>query len=186
LHPICALVSVLGRIPSFFDLFAAEFWDLGHKLFKSTPSSFPVRFLAGDALDPSFLPSLPPLYSPPSGMAPSLNSLTSLAPLHGRTSVIFAASFFHLFGEEKQLHVAKALAGLLSPEPGSIIFGLHIGQPEPGTKGRSMFCHSPESWGKLWDGQVFKQGSVTVEARLKVMEMFGESHHLMYWSVKRV
>jgi len=43
---------------------------------------------------------------------------------------MYASLLFHLFSEEKQLHLLRALAGLLSPEPGSMIFGLHIGLAE--------------------------------------------------------
>ncbi|KAI0828239.1 hypothetical protein BC628DRAFT_1337889 [Trametes gibbosa] len=83
-----------------------EFWELGHRLFKSTPKTFPVTFVPG----------------------------------------------------------------LLSPEPGSIILGVHGGRHEKGfrtetglhsatsvARGHPMFCHSPESWTELWDGQIFKK-----------------------------
>ena len=107
---------------------------------------------------------------------PDLRSLTSLNPLRGRVFAIHASSFFHLFGQEKQLYVAHALAGLLSPEPGSVIFGLHVGNPEkglitnPARGGHQMFCHSPESWTQLWDGLVFGKGVVNVQAKLVQVE----------------
>ena len=111
---------------------------------------------------------------PPSVSAPDLRSLTSLNPLHGRVSAVRAAALFHLFGEEKQLHLARALAGLLSPEPGSVIFGAHIGVAEekgfePSVIRRDhhrMWCHSPESWNELWDGLVFDKGVVKVQTKL--------------------
>ena len=110
---------------------------------------------------------------PPSDSAPDLRSLTSLNPLHGRVFAIHATSFFHLFDEEKQLHLARALAGLLSPEPGSMILGLHIGTPEkkgfePSITRRDhrLWCHSPESWTELWDGLVFEKGVVKVQTKL--------------------
>lgn len=115
---------------------------------------------------------------PPSVSAPDLRSLTSLNPLHGRVSVICAFAIFHLFGEEKQLDLARALAGLLSPEPGSMLFGAHICVAEK--KGfepsfmhrdnRRMWCHSPESWTELWDGIVFEKGVVKVQTKLVHME----------------
>ena len=83
-----------------------------------------------------------------------------------------------LFGEEKQLHLARALAGLLSPEPGSLILGAHGGRPEkglrvemlrPNSHGVTMFCHSPESWVEMWE-TVFEKGTVKVEATLKEVE----------------
>ena len=84
-----------------------------------------------------------------------------------------ASSLFHFFNEEKQLHLARALAGLLSPEPGSMIFGSHITAPEG--KGfepsimhedNRMWGHSPESWTELWDGLVFEKGVVKVQTNL--------------------
>jgi hypothetical protein len=60
---------------------------------------------------------------------------------------------FHLFDEEKQLALAKQLANLLSPEPGSIISGVHGGLNTKDMKlsysRRQMFCHWPESWGRI-------------------------------------
>ena len=85
---------------------------------------------------------------------------------------IHASSFFHLFAEEKQLHVARALAGLLSPEPGSVIFGLQVGLSEMGFhpsvvyNDHRMWCHSPESWTQLWDGTLFEKGVVNVQTEL--------------------
>jgi hypothetical protein len=108
---------------------------------------------------------------PPEGPALDLCSLTSLNPLHGQVFTIHASSFFHLFSEARQLHVAQALAGLLSPEPGSVIFGQHIGKADKGfvtspMGDHQMFCHSPASWAQLWDGVVFEKGVVDVKAKL--------------------
>lgn len=90
------------------------------------------------------------------------------------------------------------MATLLSPRPGSVIFGSHGGRPEKGMRtefqnhtGSVMFCHSPESWRELWDGQVFKKGSVKVDCGLKKMERTAhlstiEGAELLWWSVTRV
>jgi len=168
-----------------------EFWELGHELFKSTPESFAVPFIAGDVFDPALVESGPPFYLPPENEAPALTSLTSLNPLKGHISVIHASAFFHLFNEEKQLQVAKILAGLLSPLPGSMIFGQHLGRPEKGVKtelfgkgGRSIFCHSPRSWEAMWDGEVFEKGTVNVDERLRHYEE--ANIHMLFWSVTRV
>jgi hypothetical protein len=158
------------------------FADLGHKLFKTTQETYPIAFVPGDVFDPNHLEIVPPLASaqaptgdsdPPSGSAPDLGSLTSLNPLRGRAFAIHASAFFHLFDEEKQLHLARALAGLLSPEPGSMIFGVHIGTPEKKgfepsltRKDHRLWCHSPESWTELWDGLVFEKGVVKVQTKL--------------------
>jgi len=145
----------------------------------------PIAFIRGDAFDPKHLKVVPPLLTanaptvdtvPP---ALDLRSLTSLNPLHGRVAAIHASSFFHLFREEKQLHLARALAGLLSPEPGSIIFGLHVALAEKGFTtpetgvGHRLFCHSPVTWAQLWDGEVFEKGVVNVQTKL--VEVVGKS-----------
>jgi hypothetical protein len=180
----------------------AEFADLGHKLFGTTPETCPITFVPGDAFDSNHLEVVPPFTAAnaPTGPAPDLRSLASLNPLHGRASAIHASSFFHLFSEEKQLHLARALAGLLSPEPGSVIFGMHVGLAEKGFKpsererGGFMFCHSPESWVQMWDGLVFEKGEVTVQAKLvyverrdfKGDETSTQSVAFLSWSVTRL
>lgn len=176
-----------------------EFWDLGHKLFRSTPETFPVPFIAGDVFNPKHITLTPAVDAVPSTPVPSLSSLTSLNPLQGRISAIHVSAFFHLFDEAEQLHVAKALASLLSPEPGSMIFGAHSSQPEKGSRtnfrGKVIFCHPPESWRELWDGKVFRKGSVSVEAGLHKSDrkdLVGSTdpparvHYHMAWSVKRL
>ncbi|GBE78165.1 hypothetical protein BKA93DRAFT_784516 [Sparassis latifolia] len=170
------------------------FWELGHKLFKSTPETFPARFVPGDALDQSFLQVVPPFYSPPNTAVPALSSLTTLTPLAGHVSAIHSALFFHLFDEAQQLQLARALAGLLSPEPGSLLFGAHGGRVQKGlgspiSRGRRMFCHSPESWAELWNGQVFRKGTVEVNSRLVEVSLpttEGEEFTLLVWSVVRL
>ncbi|KAI0374559.1 hypothetical protein BV20DRAFT_1049336 [Pilatotrama ljubarskyi] len=183
-----------------------EFWELGHKLFKSTPETFPIPFIPGDAFDPQHLEPVPPSYSPPGTPVPRLSTLTSLNPLRGHISAIHASAFFHLFTEEQQARLARALAGLLSPEPGSMILGSHVGRPEKGlrleggqpssTRTAPMFCHSPESWRELWDGEVFKRGTVKVAAILQEREgrdlqdlpgfIPGTRLYLLTWSVTRL
>lgn len=178
---------------------------MGHKLFKSTPETFPVPFIPGDAFDSNHLEPVPPFYSPPDTPRPQLPTLTSLNPLRGHVSAVHASAFFHLFGEAEQLHLAKAIACLLSPEPGSMIMGAHGGLPVKGLRNengvilnpartRPMFCHSPESWKELWDGQVFEKGTVKVEAYLhqtdrKDLGMTvpeGTKLYLLVWSITRL
>ncbi|KAA1474374.1 hypothetical protein DENSPDRAFT_326522 [Dentipellis sp. KUC8613] len=149
------------------------FWELGHKLFNSTPESFPVPFIAGDAFNPAHLEIVPPftLKAPPTTPRPDLKTLTSLNPLRGHVAAIHASSFFHLFDEEQQFKLAQATAGLLSPEPGSMIFGMHGSRPTKGFRissgsGHTMFCHGPDSWRELWDGEIFEKGTVRVETKL--------------------
>jgi hypothetical protein len=184
-----------------------EFADIGHKLFRTTQETYPIAFVPGDAFDPKHLEVVPPLASaheptgPPEGPALDLGSLTSLNPLHGRVFAINASSFFHLFSEASQLHVARALAGLLSPEPGSVIFGEHLSTAEKGFTaspfglGDQMFCHCPESWAQLWDGVVFEKGMVDVKAKLLQRESgdpdaqlntFFVKYTVLAWSVTRL
>ena len=157
-----------------------ELWDLGHKLFRSTQATYPARFIAGDIFDPSFLTAVPYVRtSSTSAHLPTLdlNSVTSLNDLHGRVSAIYTGAFFHLFSEEKQREVAKLLAGLLFPEPGSIIAGVHGGNARKGLwppiiGGYKMFCHSPESWTELWrdvfnDGKGEEEVSIEINVRLR-------------------
>lgn len=165
---------------------AAEYWSLGHQLFRTTPESYPAHFFGGDIFDDNLLKAGPILDT---GVAhesprPELASSKSLTPLNGHVSVIHTSSFFHLFSEEKQLELAQKMAGLLSPVPGSTIFGMHVGLAEKGfsketnrRNGELIFCHSPDSWTELWDGGIFKKGMVKVEATLRnavdVFEMSG-------------
>jgi SAM-dependent methyltransferase len=171
-----------------------ELWDLGHELFKSTPETFPAHFVVGDAFNPEILAVAPPASMQTTGdLAPDLNSLTSLNSLRGCVSAIHATAFFHLFKEDKQLHMARALAGLLSAEPGSIILGAHTGAQEKGVVHKvhrgvevDMFAHSAESWTAMWDGEVFEKGTVKVDAQFKEIPD-GDGHYpMLIWSVTRL
>ncbi|KAH9843541.1 uncharacterized protein C8Q71DRAFT_728886 [Rhodofomes roseus] len=180
-----------------------EFWELGHKLFKDSLTEFPVPFLAGDAFDQSFLTPSPiqAVVSSSPTTPPTLSDLKSLTPLAGHVSAIHATNFFHLFDEGKQLTLARALAGLLDPRPGSVIFGWHMGRPEKGDltwpappgsgkDGWSLFCHCAESWREMWEHEVFKGIPVKVDAREEVQptppDMKLEGAIRLVWSVTRV
>ncbi|KIJ52457.1 hypothetical protein M422DRAFT_156563 [Sphaerobolus stellatus SS14] len=145
-----------------------DLWDLGMKLFNSDPNQLPVHFLEGDIFSNEVLD----LQGPNMPVFPLLQNLNgTLNPLKTRISVIHVSLVFHLFSEEKQLELAHRLAALLSPLPGSIIFGNHISLSEKGihpnnTSGIRMFCHSPESWQAMWDGVVFPKGTVEVKSQL--------------------
>ena len=172
------------------------FWDYGHELFLSTHESFPAAFVAGDIFDSAMICTREPFNAsealPP---RPDLKSLISLAPLQGHVSAIYVGSFFHLFDEPRQLQVARQLASLLSPRPGSIIFGTHVGALVKETKwyaGLETFCHSLESWKDLWEGQVFKKGEIRMEAHLIELayksseEAEAENAHRLSWSIYRL
>jgi hypothetical protein len=122
---------------------------------------------------------------------PDVAKLTSLTPFRGRLSAIYAGSFFHLFNEEQQLKLAQRLGSLLSPEPGSMILGCQVVLEERSTNQREVngtlfFCHTPESWTEVWDGQVFRKGSVKVEVVLEHVPEADEGFLVMFWCVTRL
>ncbi|PPQ77581.1 hypothetical protein CVT25_011373 [Psilocybe cyanescens] len=184
------------------------FWDSGHELFKSTPTSFPAAFIAGDIFESSMLETSDPGSPADTNQQPirPLRNLTSLTPLKHQISAIHASSFFHLFSEERQLELAKRLASLLLPEKGSIVFGQHGSRPEKGfrmeairkekdtdqVREHAMFCHSPDSWVKLWTEGIFgphQQVKVKVDAELKQVERWDFENvdtkfYVMNWSVQ--
>lgn len=174
-----------------------DFWALGNKLYMTTPERFPVPFIPGDVFDPNHIAPREPFYSAPTSPRPTLSTLTSLTPLQGHISAMHVSSFFHLFTEDEQLAAARALATLLSPEPGSMIFGMHGSQPtkgdrpQPNVRGKVIFCHTAESWTELWDGVVFKKGTVDVSAKLLEGERRVPAQrpdgkwYRMVWCVKR-
>ena len=140
-----------------------------------------------------------PFYEMPETPRPDLLSLRSLTPLQGHVSAIHASAFFHLFDEEKQLEMARQLATLLSPVPGSVIFGSHGALPYKGKRREVlpgptaiMFCHSPQSWQELWDGQIFSKGTVRVDVDLKGGDRSDlgldatNPFYLLTWSVTRL
>ncbi|KAG1821674.1 uncharacterized protein BJ212DRAFT_914119 [Suillus subaureus] len=168
----------------------SEFLQLSHELFKTTPASYPGCLLPGDVFDPEFLSIAAPSDDISPAPAIDLSSLKTLNSLHGRISAINAITFFHLFNEEKQLHVARALAGLLSAQPGSVICGFDTGSREKGTVTANLsgaeyqtFSHSPETWSSMWDGEVFEKGTVKVETEFMEIPVFDVRHLMMRWSV---
>ncbi|KLO19218.1 hypothetical protein SCHPADRAFT_843881 [Schizopora paradoxa] len=187
-----------------------EFWDLGHKLYRSTEKTFPATFIHGDILDDVVLSEGIIRYGRQAACDSELKgrdplSLTSLNPLQGRIDFIYVSNLFHLFTEAQQVLAARKLASLLSPIPGSMIFGAHMGRPQkglrteapppkPGYLGSDMFCHSAESWKEMWEGEVFERGTVKVETELvdphredlrKMLEP-GAIHYQLLWSVTRL
>jgi hypothetical protein len=89
------------------------------------------------------------------------------------------------------LHLAKALGGLLSAQPGSVICGDQVGARERGivtddSFSAELFSHSPQTWSSLWDGEVFKKGSVKVETELFEIMARERSLLMMRWSVTRL
>ncbi|EIN14024.1 hypothetical protein PUNSTDRAFT_59635 [Punctularia strigosozonata HHB-11173 SS5] len=172
------------------------FWMVGHELFNSTPDTWPVPRIVGDVLNQNFLSPAPPFYSPPGTPRPDLRTLHNLNMLRGHVSVIHASNFFHLFDEPRQKMIGQGLAALLTPGPGGIIYGSQGGRFEKGFRmevenaaGTYMFCHDPETWVKLWDGEIFPKGTVEVKAELVYPEKpdsLGFKFAKLIWSVKRL
>lgn len=113
----------------------------------------------------------------------------------GHLSVIHASLFFHLFDEKKQLDLARRVAGLLSPQSGSMIFGGHYGRLEEGTRTEvladglihTQFWHSPKSWKNLWEEQVFRKRSVSVEVEWAVDDLcLDGTFYYMKWCITRL
>jgi len=76
------------------------FWDLGHRLFRTAPETFPAKFLAGDVFGDAYLSLTSPTIS---SLPPPVASVNTLTELQGRISVIRSSALFHLFSDEKQL-----------------------------------------------------------------------------------
>ncbi|KAI0788412.1 hypothetical protein C8Q74DRAFT_1367139 [Fomes fomentarius] len=156
------------------------FWELGHELFRTTPTSFPVRFLPGSIFDTTFLTLFPPLS-------------TSLIPPSSLLESLSASS--------QQQQLARLLAGLLSPLPGSMLFGVQGGRPVKGPWGPGvdlkMHSHSPESWREMWE-EIFAEVGCKVEVEGTLRREVGgetffgmwpeneEGYYVLEWSVTRV
>ncbi|KAF8962732.1 hypothetical protein BDZ97DRAFT_1920299 [Flammula alnicola] len=147
------------------------FWQYGYELFRSTPGTFPAAFVAGDVFDSAFIVPPAPIASSP------LPDLTCLTPLLGKISAIHASSFFHLFSEEQHMifgqHGAAQVKGTLHATMAGVgaTTNENGGNP-PVAKTLSMFCHSPESWRKMWVEEVFggHADRVKVDADLVLVE----------------
>ena len=176
------------RVPDLVLEIRAGLYEQGHALFRDTPQTFPVPFIEGDVFDPAFLAIQPPPDAAPApapatdattdtapdaeeDALPALATLTSLNPLRGRVSAVFMGKFLHLFDAPGQAHIARALAGLLSPEPGSLLFGVQGALPaagpfRPTASDWTMFCHSPESLGALFADAFGGADRIRFESRM--------------------
>ncbi len=186
-----------------------ELWNLGHKLFLSTPQTFPVPLIEGNILNPAFITPLRSMTVSPSerGVLPDLGSLKSLNPLRGRISAIFTGAFFHLFTFEQQQYIAECLATLLSPEPGSILIGVQGGMAEkglflPDKSEYKMCCHSPKSWEEMWldafrqvtgsEGEPSVQVSASLRKEIGGLSFFDtwpnntKQYYVLEWAVIRM
>ena len=131
-----------------------EFIDAGYELFQDK-GKLKTKFMTADILDRT----------------------SEFNTLDGKLDMIWAGSFFHLFGWDDQIKVAKRLVELLKPRKGSVVFGRQAGNIEPGemphqaNAGGTMFRHDATSFEKLWK-EVGAQTGTTwhVKARLDKIE----------------
>ncbi|KAK7448850.1 hypothetical protein VKT23_013579 [Stygiomarasmius scandens] len=144
-----------------------EFWGLGHKLFRSNPDKMASTFIAGSILDPSFVLEVD---SP---------EKQNLAPFKGKFKFIHASNFFHLFQEEDQKKTAEHLAALLSPTPGSMIFGSHVSLPEKASSWTDLWKTIIPGDGIKVDAKVIEEPKIVPESRIN------ETYRLM-WSITRL
>lgn len=111
----------------------SKYINIGYNLFQDW-SKVHATFVIGDLLDPSD---------------------GRLSRLHGKVTIIYAASFFHLFSWIQQLYVAKRLVGFLKPgTTNALIFGRQVGTTKGGvfkTSGASVYLHDQESFQRLWN-----------------------------------
>ncbi|GJJ06970.1 hypothetical protein Clacol_001168 [Clathrus columnatus] len=169
-----------------------KLWEIGHRLFCSTPRTFPVKFIRGDIFDQSVLSD----YTSPSLSQPNIHSLDTLTPLKEHATTITLQMVFHLFDLKRQYLLAKRVASLLSSAPNSLIVGRQMGDATPRTMmlGKSPhFIHNPESWERMWS-DVFPKGSVEYRTALVDLPphlrsgssgMLGISQFLV-WSIRRL
>ncbi|KAH7402868.1 hypothetical protein BKA66DRAFT_404384 [Pyrenochaeta sp. MPI-SDFR-AT-0127] len=126
------------------------FIELGYELFKDR-EKLQSKFLIADIFD----------------------SNSALADLKGHFDMVYAGSFFHLWGREGQVKASKAVAALLRPEPGSMILGRQVGAVEAAEQispTGTMYRHNVASFKKMWKEVGDDLGvTFTVEATLKVL-----------------
>jgi 2-polyprenyl-3-methyl-5-hydroxy-6-metoxy-1,4-benzoquinol methylase len=147
----------------------SEFIDLGYKLFKDR-DSLRAKFLIADIFDPA----------------------SPLQHLQGEVDIIYAGSFFHLWGLQQQKDVSKAVALLLRPSPGSMILGRQMGAVEAfemTSATGTMFRHNVDSFKKLWKEIGDDMGvTFSVEARLLELQeghFIGDDTKRIYFAIRR-
>lgn len=137
----------------------SDFIELGYELFRDR-EKLKTRFLIADIFDPQ----------------------SALMGIKGQVDMVYAGSFFHLWGYEKQVEVSKAVVALLCPQPGSMILGRQVGATEPlekeGPTG-TMYRHNVESFQKMWNEIGNDLGiDFTVDAKLKPLGRDHQKFHL--------
>lgn len=104
-----------------------------------------------------------------------------LDALDGQCDVVHAGAFFHLFGLEKQVQVARRVARLLKQGTGArpMVLGRHVGAVVAGeyehatNEGGVMFRHNVASWKEMWEEVGREMGlEFEVEADLREANVF--------------
>ncbi|KAF2110467.1 hypothetical protein BDV96DRAFT_584037 [Lophiotrema nucula] len=132
-----------------------DFINLGYELFLDR-DTLKTKFLTADIFDTS----------------------SALTELKGNLDIIYAGSFFHLFGYDEQVKVSKLVASLLRPRKGSTILGRQVGAVSAEEKihttnaGNKMYRHNIESLKEQWKQIGNDLGvSFIVEAKLEPLAM---------------
>ncbi|KAL8665680.1 MAG: hypothetical protein Q9202_001990 [Teloschistes flavicans] len=117
----------------------------------------------------------------------STSPITPLVPLSSlemQISVIAANSIFHLYNYSNQLKLARRAVRLLSPQPGSMILGRHLGSRVPGeypgmNDNDTRYAHDVASFQRFWDRVAEEVGD---GRRFHVEAMMDEKE--LFWSQK--
>ena len=142
-----------------------DFIELGYKLFKDQ-DTLQTKFLIADILDPT----------------------SELTSLKGQLDMVYAGSFFHLWGFEKQVEVSKAVAALLRPERGSMILGRQVGAVDAVEKTSvtgTMYRHNVESFKAMWK-RIGDDLGITFTVKAKLKELSGNHSHFHSDDTRRI
>jgi SAM-dependent methyltransferase len=119
-----------------------EFFELGYEFFGDR-QTLQSKFIAADVFDPN----------------------SGLQELDGKIDILYAGSFLHLFGYEKQVEVCVRIVRLLKEKKGGLIVGRQVGHVEAGERSHrtnneeTMFRHNEESFKNMWELVGEKTGS---------------------------
>lgn len=147
------------------------FIDLGYRLFKDK-DTLRSKFMVADIFDPC----------------------SELSSIKGQIDMVFAGSFFHLWGYEKQVEASKAVAALLRPTPGSMILGRQLGAVtavENTFSTATMYLHNYESLQRMWKqigielGVEFTVKAVLAELPGNVTSLYTEGARWLWFVIRR-
>lgn len=107
-----------------------DFIDLSHHLYQDSATNS-IRFFTSDIFEVDPHPSSLITKSPDVTVVDT-SQITTLEQLRGRIDHFYTGALFHLFDEKTQYALALRIASLLKREPGSVVFGRHVGLASPG------------------------------------------------------